>query len=284
MCLRVSLLVLHSTSSFTLNRHMLNVFLFFSFFINLKLEFHLAKKDDIIAIKDKRISMLEAEVSIIKSSKGAFYDEVTGKTSWCCYTDSDEYDHNLDQDREQTHMQSGVPKLAHSFTVANGRANVTQSPNHVSDDSCLESEKSFRQDTESISQVNLANEDSLIACDGRWNIPFDDFSEDLVAKSPPNCGTTDEYALEEIRFIPIKDHCEHFSRVKEKYGRAVVTPVRPFAKRGAYSFSQPDVSPITQAVRLGLLEESVMDKENIDPVLMTVVKTYLSEGLMSPCR
>ena len=162
---------------------------------------------------------------------------------------------------------------------------VSHSPNQVSDDSCdVESDGSFSHIEENVSRLHLSSsEDSMDVSDGRWNIPFDDLSdEELMAKTPPSDGILHRNALKEIGFKPVKDY-RHFPDGSEGFGARDTTPVRPLAKR-SHPIGHPGASPIVQAFRRGLLKDSRLDKENIDPLHRAPVRTSLSSGFTSPCR
>ncbi len=216
------------------------------------------KLEDVIVAKDCRISELEAEISIMKKAIGGF----------------DNHDPRNDV------VSSEKCSSAHQDCKAQNKlSKVLGSPNQVSDESCeIESDGSFSNNEELNTQFNF-NEDGFEEnADGRWNIPFDDLSDDgLVIK---NENTLDSHVLKDIDFVAIQDHDQFPRACRSTFRRSNVSPVRPLAIYPV-GFS---ASPILQAVRRGLVKDASLDKENVHPVERNETKSAFSSGFTSPCR
>lgn len=168
--------------------------------------------------------------------------------------------------------------LAHQDYKAQIKNKDVGSPNQVSDESCeVESDGSLSNNEDLNSECNLNVEGADENIDGRWNIPFDDLSEDgLVIKS----DTAPNYFLRDMDFIAIQDRDQSSLAHRSSFQRSKVSPVRPLAMYPiGYS-----VSPIIQAVRRGLVKDSILDKENVHPAEVSGIKPTFSSGFTSPCR
>lgn len=172
-----------------------------------QLELSLTKKDELLASQDDRIETLKSEVNLMKNRASAF-----------CATATDEL-------------------LAPT------------TPNQVSDESGeaeLEGHGSWSRSLSHISKAPSSGEESIAepAANGRWNIPFDDSFEELVAKSPSEKATG-------MGFVPVGE------RSRQSSTGVLTKPVpRCF---GASSF-------IPRASAKSALQEATNDKENMSPM------------------
>mmetsp|Transcript_2995 Transcript_2995/g.6523 ORF Transcript_2995/g.6523 Transcript_2995/m.6523 type:complete len:245 (+) Transcript_2995:293-1027(+) len=212
-----------------------------------QLELNIEKQVELLAAKDQRIDSLEAEVAGIgKAAAPIFRAKATAE----------------------------VPTP--TFIPGERKTLLPSTPNHVSDDSGEiepeSSEGSLSHSLSHISQANSSDEDLPIdyaASDGRWIIPFDGSFEDVVAKSPRRTGN--ENALKEIGFVGFVPIGGREGRGHRSDGTEV-TLLRPVARRSH------GASPFTQAIRRGLLKDSLNEKENVSP------KRSGFQGVCSPIR
>ena len=182
----------------------------------------MAKKDELLAAKDRRIDTLEYKVTVAKNATSV-----------------------APVFRARARYRVVTPTALHG----DRNQSVASTPNQVSDDSGEvepESQGSLSHRLSHISQAHSSDEDSTMehtTSDGRWNIPFDGSVEDLTAKSPSGMGTVHGNALKEIDFIPISDEGRWcFS------GGFRVTPVQPVA-------SSYGASAFAHAAKKGLLKD-----------------------------
>jgi len=218
---------------------------------------YIQELEAVIVAKDRRISELEDEVSVMKKAVGGIGKDFSRDRVVCSEKHS-----SARQDCE------GQIKIKDAG-----------SPNQVSDESCeVESDGSFSNTEDLNSECNLNVEGTEENIDGRWNIPFDDLSEDgLVIK---NDTALNEYVLRDMDFVAIQDRDQLSLAHRSSFQRSNVSPVRPLAMYPVrYS-----VSPIIQAVRRGLVKDSILDKENVHPAGVGGIKPTFSSGFTSPCR
>jgi hypothetical protein len=225
-----------------------------------QLETDLVKKDDIIAAQDRRIAALEGTDASTINKPTATPD---------------------------VHSTNGqlYPK----------NASTPNKSVHVSDDSCeTESDDSFTSLGVGLLTRDSQDDEFLGASqsDGRWNIPFDDSSDDdLVPKSSMGKAHPHATALNDICFKPIKDGGVEtgISGFADGFAAMSVTPIRPVAIACSLPFRQREISPILETVTRGLsrVDSDGSDKENIDPACskkLTAETCNLSLRFNSPCR
>ncbi len=196
--------------------------------VSSQLEISLAEKDDLLALKEQRITALEEAVSQSK---------ITSLV--------------------ETTLANEHPKTR-SIMLA------PSTPNHVSDDSGEVNPPSndsvFDQSLSLINHAHSSDEDSaadVAAADGRWNIPFDEASfDDLVVKS--SSVENKRGVLAEIGFIPIgKPSLWHFSHgtgsplrplpLRRKSG----SPRRRLSKE--FTNEKENVTPVKESIGVGSL-------------------------------
>ena len=217
-----------------------------------QLESNLSKKDEMIAAKDRRIAALEKSDTLksTTSRNAALYE----------------------------YLQQAVANEPSQGTLGETI--------EVSDDSCdAVSEGSFGSlGLSFLRQDSSRDEDSTV--DGRWNVPFDDDNEDdLVPKPSIGEGLSRTIALTDIRKpITKSDDVDSLEKTRDR----ATSPIRPVAVRSSILPFRPEVSPIVQAGRSGVLrvDSAGSDKENIGPMRknQSAYKYALSQGLGRPCR
>ncbi|KAL3802214.1 hypothetical protein HJC23_001758 [Cyclotella cryptica] len=232
-----------------------------------QLESDLAKKDCIIAARDRKIAALQgSDASTIRKPAAIAMED--GRSTNC------------------------LSPCLHPRYASTPNKSV-----HVSDESCeTESDDSFSSLGVSLLEPDSKGDELLgsFQSNGRWNIPFDDSSDDdLVPKSSMDKANPRPTTLNDICFKPIKNGGvdNDISDVADGFAAMGVTPVRP-AAIPAYTlpFRHTGISPILHPVRRGLsrVDSDGSDKENIDPMCtskkLTAETCNLSQGFSSPCR
>ena len=229
---RLRLVAMQTHPSFALSAH------------SKQLEINLAKKDELLKVKDYQIESLHAEVSGKKGSNTA------ARVFRARVVDGAVTPRN-NLELNQTLVSDDSGEVEASINEESLSLSLSHDLSHIS----------------KISKVGSSSEENSPsdqeARDGRWNIPFDGTEfEELVAKAPP--GKSARNALRDVGFVPIKE-----GRPVRRSTSEPVTPVRPIPRSGIVS------SPFADA-RRGVLKDLMKDKENVSPKRSSISPTIQS--------
>ena len=233
---RLRLVAMQTHPSFALSAH------------SKQLEINLAKKDELLKVKDYQIESLHAEVSGKKGSNTAA-QVFRGRVADGAVTPRN----NLESNQTLVSDDSGEVEASIDEESLSLSLSLSHDLSHIS----------------KISKVGSSSEenspsDQEASRDGRWNIPFDGTEfEELVAKAPP--GKSARNALRDIGFVPIKE-----GRPVRLSTSEPVTPVRPIPRIGIVS------SPFAAARRGDVLKDLMKDKENVSPKRSSISPTIQS--------
>jgi hypothetical protein len=232
----------------------------------LLLEISLAKKDELLATKDRRIDELEARVSATTKngkkteSTNAAEDSDRAASAYStpnrAVVSDDSGDAAVDDDDDEpTGSDAGGEESPSSSILLLGLSRISRGSRSWGD-----------EDTSKDDDDNV----DVMPADGRWNIPFDyDDDEDdgvldheeSASKSSPDDGrggTT-------VGFVPIGEG-GRVPRPLSVRTDFVTTPPRPLATRSGHSSGAPSPRSKTMATRRNLPGESATnEKENVSP-------------------
>ena len=190
----------------------------------MKLEISLAKKDQLIAEKDKRINALEDEVAI----------------------------HPVFRNNKHLASLSTPSNSSLGSKISSASKQSITSPHPISDESG-ESEQTLSQSMSlgfsHISKVNSSDTNEIVD-NGRWNIPWDEHSveEDKAGNRRISNGN----ALRDIEFVSIEKEC----RVRRDSGVGTTVLARPVPRRQTLGASSSHLKEVKNKENIPKRRES----------------------------